>query len=87
VLTQPEVLVSRVREKFDADSRLSEEPSCASVVRLLGIWEYRHPIWARKALNQWCALAQASGIPVLATFADTRKASSTTAATRSTPAG
>ena len=27
------------------------------------------PAWARKALDQWCALAQESGIPALATFA------------------
>lgn len=25
------------------------------------IWEYKHPAWARKALDQWCALAQESG--------------------------
>jgi transposase len=37
--------------------------------QLKRIWEYRHPAWARKALDQWCALAHASGIPALATFA------------------
>lgn len=37
--------------------------------QLKRIWEYRHPAWARKALDQWCALAHASGIPELATFA------------------
>ena len=37
--------------------------------QLKRIWEYKHPAWARKALDQWCALAQASGIPALATFA------------------
>jgi transposase len=37
--------------------------------QLKRIWEYRHPAWARKALDQWCALAHASGIPALSTFA------------------
>lgn len=37
--------------------------------QLKRIWEYKHPAWARKALDQWCALAQASGIAALATFA------------------
>lgn len=37
--------------------------------QLKRIWAYKHPAWARKALDQWCALAQASGIPALATFA------------------
>jgi transposase len=37
--------------------------------QLKRIWEYKHPAWARKALDQWCALAHASGIPALARFA------------------
>jgi transposase len=37
--------------------------------QLKRIWDYKHPTWARKALDQWCALAHASGIPALATFA------------------
>jgi transposase len=37
--------------------------------QLKRIWDYKHPAWARKALDQWCALAQASGIAALATFA------------------
>jgi transposase len=37
--------------------------------QLKRIWDYKHPAWARKALDQWCALAHASGIPALATFA------------------
>jgi transposase len=37
--------------------------------QLKRIWDYKHPAWARKALDQWCALAQESGIPALATFA------------------
>ena len=37
--------------------------------QLKRIWEYKHPAWARKALDQWCALAHASGIPALAAFA------------------
>ena len=37
--------------------------------QLKRIWGYKHPAWARKALDQWCALAQESGITALATFA------------------
>jgi transposase len=37
--------------------------------QLKRIWEYKRPAWARKALDQWCALAHASGNPALATFA------------------
>ena len=37
--------------------------------QLKRIWDYKHPTWARKALDQWCALAHASGVPALATFA------------------
>jgi transposase len=37
--------------------------------QLKRIWEYKHPAWARKALDQWCALALESGIAALATFA------------------
>lgn len=37
--------------------------------QLKRIWTYKHPAWARKVLDQWCALADASGIPALATFA------------------
>jgi transposase len=37
--------------------------------QLKKIWTYKHPAWARKAFDQWCALAQESGIPALATFA------------------
>ena len=37
--------------------------------QLKRIWEYKHPAWARKALDQWCALAHESGITALATFA------------------
>jgi transposase len=37
--------------------------------QLKRIWDYKRPVWARKALDQWCALAQESGIAALATFA------------------
>ncbi|HEU0076937.1 MAG TPA: ISL3 family transposase [Longimicrobiaceae bacterium] len=37
--------------------------------QLKRIWDYKHVAWARKALDQWCALAQESGITALATFA------------------
>jgi transposase len=36
--------------------------------QLKQIWSFRDPASARKALDQWCALAQESGIPALATF-------------------
>ncbi len=37
--------------------------------QLKRIWEYKRPAWARKALDQWCALARESGIAALANFA------------------
>ncbi|MCA1790956.1 MAG: ISL3 family transposase [Thioalkalivibrio sp.] len=37
--------------------------------QLKRIWNYKHPAWARKALDQWCALAHESGIAALSTFA------------------
>ena len=37
--------------------------------QLKRIWNYKYAAWARKALDQWCALAQESGIPALADFA------------------
>ena len=37
--------------------------------QLKHIWTYRRPAWARRALEQWCALAEASGLAPLKTFA------------------
>jgi transposase len=37
--------------------------------QLKRIWGYRRLGWARKALEQWCGLARASGIPALVSFA------------------
>jgi transposase len=37
--------------------------------QLKRIWDYKLTAWARKALDQWCALAQESGITALMTFA------------------
>jgi transposase len=37
--------------------------------QLKHLWTYRSPAWARKALEQWCALAEASGLRPLQRFA------------------
>lgn len=37
--------------------------------QLKRIWRYRRPGWARRALHEWCALAEASGIAPLQSFA------------------
>lgn len=37
--------------------------------QLKRIWTYRRPAWAKRALEQWCALAEASGLKPLQTFA------------------
>jgi transposase len=37
--------------------------------QLKRIWNYKYAAWARKALDQWCALARESGIAALADFA------------------
>ena len=36
---------------------------------IVPIWEYKHPAWARKALDPWCALVQESGVAALPTSA------------------
>ena len=56
-----------LRELLDANQNLNTVYVLKD--QLKRIWEYKHPAWARKALDQWCALAQESGIPALATFA------------------
>lgn len=37
--------------------------------QLKRIYDYKHPAWARNALDQWCALACARGTHALAAFA------------------
>ena len=56
-----------LRELLDANENLNTVYVLKD--QLKRIWDYKHPAWARKALDQWCALAHASGIPALATFA------------------
>lgn len=52
-------------------------------------WTYRRPAWAKRALDQWCALAEASGLRALQTFAKNLRrhaeGSSIIAATHFTP--
>jgi len=56
-----------LRELLDANENLNTVYVLKD--QLKRIWDYKHPAWARKAPDQWCALAHASGIPALATFA------------------
>ena len=32
------------------------------------VWDYQRPAWARKVLDQWCAVARQDGHPSLVTF-------------------
>lgn len=66
----PELLASQqkeLRELLAANKALSTVYILKD--QLKRIWDYKRPAWARKALDQWCALAQESGIAALATFA------------------
>lgn len=56
-----------LRELLDANENLTKVYVLKD--QLKRIWEYKHPAWARKAFDQWCALAHASGIAALSTFA------------------
>ncbi|MGH7665436.1 MAG: transposase [Gemmatimonadaceae bacterium] len=33
------------------------------------MWSYRRPAWAERALDHWCALAEANGLTPLRRFA------------------
>lgn len=71
--------------------RLGERLNTVYILKdqLKKIWSYKSPGWARRDLNQWYALAEASGVTQFkhspATGDATNQGSSRTASSRSTP--
>ena len=56
----------RTRALLDANERLNVVYILKD--QLKWIWTYQRRGWARRALEQWCSLADASGIPELVRF-------------------
>lgn len=59
------------RARLDELLKANERLNTVYILKdqLKKIWSYKSPGWARRALNQWCTLADASGIGPLQTFA------------------
>ena len=64
-------LVGDQRQRLDALLAANTNLSLVYILKdqLKHIWTYRRGGWAKRALAQWCALAEASGIIPLQTFA------------------
>jgi transposase len=71
LLNNEEHLVGDQRERLDALLAANAHLNLVYILKdqLKHLWTYRHAGWARRALNQWCALADASGLRPLQTFA------------------
>ena len=71
LLKNAEHLVGDQRERLAALLAANRNLTTVYVLKdqLKRIWTYRRPGWARRALVQWCALADASGLRPLQTFA------------------
>ncbi len=71
LLKNDEHLVGSQRERLAALLAANENLNLVYILKdqLKRIWTYHSPGWARRALTQWCALADASGLRPLQTFA------------------
>ena len=71
LLKNDDHLVGDQRERLDALLAANANLNLVYILKdqLKQIWTYRRPGWARRALDQWCALADASGLRPLQTFA------------------
>ncbi len=71
LLKNEEHLVGDQRERLDTLLAANEHLNLVYILKdqLKRIWTYRRPGWARRALEQWCALAEASDLAPLKTFA------------------
>ena len=71
LLKNEENLVGNQRDRLDALLAANRSLNTVYILKdqLKHIWTYRRPGWARRALAQWCALAEASGLTPLVTFA------------------
>ena len=64
-------LDKRQRSQLSDLLRANENLNTAYILKdqLKKIWSYKSPGWAKRALNQWCTLAEESGIRPLQNFA------------------
>jgi transposase len=64
-------LSGKQRERLDLLLEANENLNLVYVLKdqLKRIWTYAGPGWARRALEDWCAMAEASGLSPLKTFA------------------
>jgi transposase len=71
LLKNVEHLVGDQPERLDALLAANHHLHTVYVLKdqLKRLWTYQSPAWARRALAQWCALAEASGLRALQTFA------------------
>jgi transposase len=71
LLKNEENLVGDQRARLDALLAANHNLNIVYILKdqLKEIWTYQRPAWAQRALNQWCALAEASGLSALRTFA------------------
>lgn len=71
LLKNEENLVGDQRERLDALLAANRNLNTVYVLhdQLKDIWRYQRPGWARRALEQWMALAEASGLKPLMKFA------------------
>lgn len=71
LLKNEEHLVGDQRARLDALLAANANLNLVYILKdqLKHIWTYRHPGWAQRALDDWCALAEASGLTPLKTFA------------------
>ena len=71
LLRNEENLTGDQRERLDALLEANWKLCTVYILKdqLKQIWRYRSPWWARRALEEWCELAETSGITPLTTFA------------------
>lgn len=71
LLKNEENLTPRQKERLDELLAVNQRLHTVYVLKdqLKAIFDYRHPGWARRALRNWCELAESSGLPPLQRFA------------------
>jgi transposase len=71
LLKNADHLVGDQRDQLAALLAANERLNTVYILKdqLKRLWDYQRPAWAQRALEQWCALAEMSGIRALQTFA------------------
>jgi transposase len=71
LLKNADHLVGDQRQQLAALLAANERLNTGYILKeqLKQLWAYHRPAWAQRALEQWCALAEMSGIRALQTFA------------------